>query len=400
MRAPNKDFDSASSGRLLTCIALLWLAGTGLRLTILAVPPVIPLIHADLGMSETQVGILSGLPPVLFGLAAVPGSLLIARFGALPTLIAGLLATAVGSALRGAAPDVVLLYAATFLTGVGVAVMQPALPPLVRNWLPDRIGFGTAVYTNGLLVGEILPVSIPLVLPQTLDHWRVSLVAWALPVVAIALAVFVLAPRDRPLKLGPATTARRWWPDWGSGLLWRLGVMLGSVNAMYFSTNAFLPEYLHYLGRDDLRSIALTANNVGQLPASILLLLFARRFERRRWPYIGMGLLLMVSVASMMVGDGPMIVTGAAVLGFATAATLVLMLALPPLLSAPDDVHRTSAGMFTISYSCAVVVPTISGLAWDLTGSPFVAFVPIALSALPLIILAPTIHFKHDVAHP
>src|SRR6266850_2050987 len=148
-------------------VFLLWLAGNGLRITILAVPPVIPLIRADLGMSETQVGILSGLPPVLFACTAVLGSLLIARFGALTTLIAGLFATAAGSALRGAAPDIVWLYAATIATGFGVAIMHPALPPLVRTWLPHRIGFGTAVFTNGLLIGEIFPVAltIPVVLP-------------------------------------------------------------------------------------------------------------------------------------------------------------------------------------------------------------------------------------------
>ena len=93
--------------RLFTCIAMLWLAGVGLRVTILAVPPLIRLIHDDLHISETEVGILSGLPPVLFAVAAVAGSLLIARLGALPTLVAGLLATALGCALRGAAPDFV-----------------------------------------------------------------------------------------------------------------------------------------------------------------------------------------------------------------------------------------------------------------------------------------------------
>ena len=49
----------------------------------------------------------------------------------------------------------------------GVSIMQPALPPLVRAWFPQRIGFATAVYTNGLLIGETLAVAltIPLVLP-------------------------------------------------------------------------------------------------------------------------------------------------------------------------------------------------------------------------------------------
>src|SRR5215475_11185778 len=109
MLAPNQP-DTAARRQFLLHVFLLWLAGNGLRITILAVPPVIPLIRTDLGMSETQVGILTGLPPVLFATTAVLGSLLIARFGALNTLIAGLFATAAGSALRGAAPEMISLY--------------------------------------------------------------------------------------------------------------------------------------------------------------------------------------------------------------------------------------------------------------------------------------------------
>src|SRR3954466_762403 len=115
MRAPTEAVPTR--GQVLLCVLLLWLAGNGSRITILAVPPVIPLIRADLGMSETQVGILTGLPPVLFACTAILGSLLIARFGALATLIGGLIATAAGSALRGAAADIALLYAATIVTG-------------------------------------------------------------------------------------------------------------------------------------------------------------------------------------------------------------------------------------------------------------------------------------------
>ena len=40
-------------------------------------------------------------------------------------------------------------------------------------------------------------------------------------------------------------------------------------------------------------------------------------------------------------------------IGFSTAMTFAVMLALPPQLSAPGDVHRTAAGMFTISYTLA-----------------------------------------------
>ncbi len=70
-----------SRARMLSALALLWLTGTALRLTILAVPPVIPLIHDDLNLNATQIGVLTGLPSIMLALAAVPGSLLIARLG-------------------------------------------------------------------------------------------------------------------------------------------------------------------------------------------------------------------------------------------------------------------------------------------------------------------------------
>ena len=151
--------DGAFSGGFVIQLVLLWLSGLGLRLTVLAVPPVIPLIHRDLHLSQTGVGMLTALPSLLFAAAAVPGSLLISRFGSVPTLVAGLLMTAVSAALRGAASEAMFLFGTTFLMGAGISVMQPALPRVVRDWLPHRIGFGTAVYANGLLVGELLSVS-------------------------------------------------------------------------------------------------------------------------------------------------------------------------------------------------------------------------------------------------
>jgi MFS transporter, CP family, cyanate transporter len=393
MHAPKPERGGGDAGRrLLGCIALLWLAGNGLRMTILAVPPLIPLIHNEFHMSETEVGILAGLPVVLFAGAAVPGSMLIARFGALTTVVFGLVATALGSALRGAAPDLWVLYAATILTGFGVAVMQPSLPPLVRAWLPDRIGFGTAVYANGLLIGEILPVALmlPVVLPLVGGSWRLAFLVWGIPCAAIAVAIFILGPRPAAINADPQVPAR-WWPDWRSGLLWRLGLMLGGVNSAYFTTNAFLPDYLDRLGHGDLIGPGLTALNVGQLPASFLLLVLAGRVGRHAVTYLLLGAVTLCGVLGIIFGNGPVIVASAALIGFAAAAILILVLALPPLLSPPHDVPRMAAGMFTISYSCAVIVPIVSGLAWDATGVPAAAFIPISIGAVLIVMIAPTL---------
>ena len=377
--------------RIFTSLLLLWLAGVALRLTILAVPPLIPMIHDELNLSATEIGILTGLPSMLFAIVAVPGSLVIARLGIRAALVVGLALTAIGGALRGALLDVTWLYAMTIAMGAGVAIMQVALPPAVRAWVPHRIAFATAVYTNGLLIGEILPVALmfALVLP-VVGSWQAAFVAWSIPVAIITIMVMWLAPSPASNDSTPAK--RRWWPDWRNALIWRLGIMLGTINATYFATNAFIPDYLRDRGQDEWIGAALIGLNVGQLPASILLLAFASRLERKVWPYVVCGLLCVIATGGIVFGTGAWVVGAATLQGFAASIILILVLALPPLLSAPDDVHRVTAAMFTISYSCAVIVPVISGLAWDLTGIASTSFLPIALCGILLVILAPAIN--------
>ena len=367
----------------------------------LAIPPLVPLLHTDLQLSETGIGVLSSLPTLLFAAAAVPGALLIARLGALRTLVAGLLVTAVASALRGAASGAGWLYSATILMGAGVSIMQPSLPRLVRARFPERIGLATAVYMNGLLLGETAAVAltVPVVLPLAGHSWRLSLVLWALPVLGTAVLVALFAntlkppqtPAAAPQTPAAAPATRLWWPDWRSPRLWRLGLVLGSINAMYFATNAFLPDYLLSLKRPDLISAALTALNLGQVPASFVMLGVADRLVRQASAYTATGAVCLASVLGMLASNGWWIIAWAALLGFALAAGLTLAFALPPVISAPEDVPRTSAGMFTISYSWAMLVSVLCGWIWDATGLPLAGFGPVVLCALAIIALAPAV---------
>ena len=139
-------------------------------------------------------------------------------------------------------------------------------------------------------------------------------------------------------------------------------------------------------------SAALTGLNAGQLPASALLLLFASRLQLKAWPIIAVGVFSVIATLGIVFGNGPIVVAAASLQGFASAAILVLLLALPPLLSPPDDVHRTAAAMFTISYTCALIVPVLSGIAWDLTGMPAAAFIPIGLCGV--LLMVPALSFR------
>lgn len=387
MRAPSPDADPIPN--VVSLLVLIWLAGMAMRLPILAVPPVLPNIRMDLGLSEMQVGALMGMPLALFAIASVPGSLLIARLGVAATLILGLAITTFASAARGLAFDVISLYAASIVTGLGIAIMQPAVAPLLRGALPlHRTGLGTAVFGNGNLIGSTVAAAatIPVILPAVGHSWRLSLVFWSVPIALTAL-LFVASARRLGATAARPTVPARWWPDWKSRQTWLLGLTFGSNNCIFFGINAFAPDYLTSQGRPDLITEALTAVNLAQLAVTFVMIGTAERMYKKPWPFVVFGFTAMLGLIGIATTSGWWLVASIAFTGGSTAVTFVMLMALPPVLSAPGDAHRTAAAMFTISYSCALIVPIIAGAVWDLTGVPVLVFLPIGLCAVSLTVL-------------
>lgn len=379
----------------LQALVLLWLFGICLRITVLAIPPVVPLMHQSFALSQSAVAALTSLPVVLFSIAALPGSLLVSRFGPAHVLTAGILITAVASALRGVAPNVPLLFVASIFMGAGIAFMQPALPAVVRDWVPRRVALGTATYSNALLVGEATSASltIPVVLPAVDNSWRWSLVVWAAPVLLIGLVAVWATMRRRDSHPAPAG-ARRWWPDWNDPLTWKLGFIAGFASSLYFATNAYLPDYLASRSRADLLNASLSALNWVQIPASILMLVYAERLTRRRSPFVVLASIAVVAVLGLLYMPDAWIVPWSGVLGFCNAFLLILTLALPPLIARPEDVSRLSAAMLAIGYLCAFILPILGGLAWDATGVARAAFAPIVAFGIATVLLGASLRFE------
>jgi MFS transporter, CP family, cyanate transporter len=286
-----------------------------------------------------------------------------------------------------------MLFAMTFIMGAGVAIMQPALPALVSAWFATRPALATAVYANGLIVGETLSaaLTIPLVLPLVGGSWPQSFVLWAVPVIATAVLIALGTPHVPRDESAPP---RRWWPDWRHPHTWQLGIVLGGGSALYFSCNAFIPDYLYAIGRPDLVNACLTALNAGQLPGSFIILIFARRLAGHRAPFIVTALAGLAGLAGLLTANPLVMIASAAVVGFAAAFVLILTLALPPLLAPTEDVHRLSAGMLAIGYTVTFLIPYVGGAIWDATDITATAFLAGAAGAVTIPSTAPRLQLR------
>ncbi len=368
---------------------VLWFAGMDLRLTLLALPPVIPVVHRELHLSETAVGALSGIPVLILGLAAIPGSLVIARLGAKGALLIGLAIVAVASGLRGAGNNVVVLFVTTVIMGVGIAGMQPAFPALVHEAYSARIALATSVWANGLLVGEALAASLtlPFVLPLVGGRWGWAFALWAVPVALTAVAVALLMPPSRK----HAGLPRAWLPNWRDRRLWEVGVLQSTASLIYFGANTFVPDYLHATHQAPLVGPALAALNVGQLPASLAIGLLPWRVIARREVCFLLAAAIALGLWGLLAIGGWMTMVATGCFGFCAAFILVLSFAMPAMLAEGPDVARMSAGIFTISYLIAFVATLAAGAVWDRTHVLATAFLPLALAMAIILIVGPSV---------
>lgn len=108
------------------------------HLYLLAFPPLFPLITADLGLTNTQLGLLVSVMYVVMVLFQTPFGLLVDAIGAKPIFVFGLVVTGGGTALAGAADSLTgtipvywLLLFAALVMGVGQSTFHPADYPLV-----------------------------------------------------------------------------------------------------------------------------------------------------------------------------------------------------------------------------------------------------------------------------
>jgi CP family cyanate transporter-like MFS transporter len=370
-------------------LGLMWLAGSDLRLALLAVPPVLPLIHSDLRLDEKGVAALSGLPVLLLGIAAVPGSLLIARIGPRRALIFGLCVVGVSSALRGVGPSAPVLFAMTLCMGVGISFCQPTLPTLARQWFPHMVTRATGFWSNGLLVGELLSASLtlPVVLPLV-GSWEASFVVWSVPVLVTAMLVAGGTPHV-PRRAG--LPRPQGMPDWASGRMWRLGLFQSSASMVYFGANTFIPDYLHATGQADLVGLALASLNGLQVPASVVIGLVPLNILARPLASYAVAMATLASLGVVLTLPGLPLVLAAGVFGFCAAYILVLSFALPALLAEPAEVARLSAGTFAISYSTAFVVTLVAGAVWDATHVEASAFLPVLAGSAIIASLGPSL---------
>jgi ACS family D-galactonate transporter-like MFS transporter len=166
-------------------------------LTYTAIPLLLPVIRADLGITFTQAGMLSAVATLSYALGQIPAGFLADRFGARRPFYVGLFGWSALSLCFGLIYDYRLALASQFVAGAFRAMMFAPGLALLASWFPpQRRATAMSLYMVGGAIGNIaLALAGPLLID--LYGWRAALMLLAVPGVVAAL-VFRSAAAEQP----------------------------------------------------------------------------------------------------------------------------------------------------------------------------------------------------------
>lgn len=178
----------------------------GLGWTVL--PPLMPLIAAELSISHTMHGVIWGAFTLGVGIASPFGGAAVDRYGA--RLVGGLsvFCCAVMTVWRGFVHDAWSMAATMLVFGLATGFQTPTIPKaLAGHMAPDRLGVANGVAFFAMTLGSALTMlfAVPVLVPL-FGGWRtVQLVAGvAVGVAALLWGLFIrdVIPHSKEANLG------------------------------------------------------------------------------------------------------------------------------------------------------------------------------------------------------
>jgi CP family cyanate transporter-like MFS transporter len=351
-------------------IGLVWLTGFNLRVILFAIPPSLPAIRSELGLSFSATGSITSLAVLMLGIASIPGAMLATRYGARRLVSVCGIGLAIFTFSLTLPPAVFWVFAGSALLTLSISLAQPSLAVLVRRWFPNAIARAGNLYANGLLMGSVLGGSLSPYLSGAIG-WRGTFLVWAV-VAAIGVLLWTrLTPPDSSAapQINPGAIAR-------DPRAWQVAALFTFQNLVYYTVATWLPFLVKDRGPAYLATTLLFLN-LFPILLLLALALFRWQYALSTGFYVTAGLLAAAGSLGLLLGLTAFAWPLAFMVGLGAGAAFVGSVTLPPLLASNEsEAAGFSAVMFTAGYTLAFAGPISAGVLVDITGHVETAFWP------------------------
>ncbi|BET81758.1 Cyanate permease [Edwardsiella anguillarum] len=365
---------------ILLIIGIMLIAST-LRVTFTGAAPLLDVIRSGDDLTTSEVGLLTTLPLLAFGLISPLAAGIARRFSIERSLFAALLLICLGIVLR-ALPSPAWLFIGTAVIGSGIALGNVLLPGLIKRDFSDHVAKMTGAYS--VVMGGAAALGSALVVPLALYGlgWRGALLAL---IIFPLLALIMWLPQWRNRHPTQMTGARSLHDKaiWRSALAWQVTLFLGLNSLVYYVIIGWLPAILISLGYSDAQAGSLHGllQLATALPGLLIPLILHKLRDQR-------GIAILLALLCGLSAIGYWLLPAQAVLwtlmfGFGSGATMILGLTFIGLRAGSAHQAAALSGMAqSVGYLLAACGPPLIGKMHDISGNwhtPLAALAVISL---------------------
>jgi predicted MFS family arabinose efflux permease len=179
-----------------TVLLLCWFGWICIYLTKSALPPLLPVLSSEIGLSHAQTGLIESAYLVGYILVKVPLGYLANKFGVKRILIIGMIGYGTASALFTFASTYPMVLLLRFLVGFFQGIHLPVANALLSERFGPKQGRAIGFHESGPNVGATIAYPIAITI-ASVWNWRWTFLLLSIPAFLLAVAVFSLL-KDEP----------------------------------------------------------------------------------------------------------------------------------------------------------------------------------------------------------
>lgn len=346
------------------------LISANLRPGATSVGPLLAEILAGLGQSSTWGGLLGAMPGICFAVFGAFSVVFAIRVGLTYALWWGMVATALGLALRPWTSNSWIFLGLTALAFAGMGIGNVLLPAYIKRRFPDQVPLLMAVYGSLLAVGATLGSLIALPLAEVSPGgWRGSLAIWGITAALAGVPMLLIALREGSRKLRSRAHTR------GPSLLRSrqavaLGIFFG-VQSMHAYTQFGWTAQMFRDGGVERGYAGLLVSILASLGIinGLVMPVVVARMRDLRWVVISLGVLLVVGYLGVLYAPTTASLLWVLSLGLSGAAFPLALSLITARTRDPHITARLSGFSQTVGYALAATGPFLVGVMLAATGS-------------------------------
>jgi len=328
-------------------------------------------------------GLLTTLPVLVMGSAALIVPALAARVGRTKAVALALTLLVLASGLRLFANIPWLLFATAFLGGLGIAIASGLVPGIVREHLPSATGAATGLWTATMFTGAAIAAAATVPIAALTGSWQIALAVWALPAL-LGLGFWTWAERGGAADSNAPARVRIADLPWRNATAWALTAYLAINSIIYYTALAWVAPSLEERGWSAEESgLLFGIFTASQIAAALTLPWLGHRIDARRTLWVITAILTMLPLLMLAYAPTTATLLTLVVFGFANSGGFTIGLSmLAEFVDGPAASARLTAMAFTLTYLLAAIGPALAGVLLDLTGSWTALYVILAVAAL------------------